>query len=513
METQYEVRFSYDAEDLSEIFVIAPDETLPLEDVLTYLNEKLPLSFTLLDERYITVFFENNTMSVCGRILASDNEETLASATIRVLNSRRGVTTNELGQFQLEDLPVNALIEISYLGFRSKIIAVSSLYSASNDCPVIYLEVAFEELNQVVLTKFLTTGLQTRYDGSMVLNTKNFGILPGLTEPDVLQSIQALPGVESINESIANINVRGGSNDQNLMLWDGIKMYHSGHFFGLISAYNPHLTEKVIVTKNGTSSEFSDGVSSTIDMLTKDEIGEQVEGGVGLNLISADAFIKIPMGEKIGLHVSGRRSISDAYSSPTYEQYFKRSFQDSDINTTDAPLENSSSDSEFRFYDYTAKVLIDINENQKIRANLIGINNDLQYSESIVDSNEETETKSSSLKQDNLGVGLKWTANWSDRLNSLIQAYYSKYTVDSDDYRANTDQRLTQANEVLETGVKLKSTFLLNSAINISLGYQLNETGILNETTVSAPSYDRTKKDVLISHSLFTEFEFQRGNS
>jgi hypothetical protein len=42
-------------------------------------------------------------------------------------------------------------------------------------------------------------------------------------DPDVLQSIQALPGVESTNESIANINVRGGTNDQNLMLWDNIK--------------------------------------------------------------------------------------------------------------------------------------------------------------------------------------------------------------------------------------------------------------------------------------------------
>jgi hypothetical protein len=39
-----------------------------------------------------------------------------------------------------------------------------------------------------------------------VLNTKKFGILPGLIEPDILQSVQALPGVESTN-SIANINV------------------------------------------------------------------------------------------------------------------------------------------------------------------------------------------------------------------------------------------------------------------------------------------------------------------
>jgi hypothetical protein len=87
-----------------------------------------------------------------------------------------------------------------------------------------------EELNQVMINVYLTPGLQKYIDGSTVLNTKKFGILPGLVDPDVLQSIQALPGVESTNESIANINVRGGTNDQNLMLWDNIKMYHSGHF-------------------------------------------------------------------------------------------------------------------------------------------------------------------------------------------------------------------------------------------------------------------------------------------
>jgi hypothetical protein len=73
---------------------------------------------------------------------------------------------------------------------------------------------------------------------STVLN-KQFGILPGLIG-DILQSIQALPWWESTNESIANINVRGGTNDQNLMIWDNIKMYQ-GHFFGLISTQpQPH---------------------------------------------------------------------------------------------------------------------------------------------------------------------------------------------------------------------------------------------------------------------------------
>ena len=101
----------------------------------------------------------------------------------------------------------------------------------------------------MILYKFLTTGLIKQQDGSITLNIEDFGILPGLIEPDILQTVQALPGIKSIDETVSDINIRGGTNDQNLILWDGIKMYQSGHFFGLISAFNPHLTDKVTIIK------------------------------------------------------------------------------------------------------------------------------------------------------------------------------------------------------------------------------------------------------------------------
>ncbi|MBT8310711.1 MAG: TonB-dependent receptor plug domain-containing protein, partial [Flavobacteriaceae bacterium] len=127
-------------------------------------------------------------------------------------------------------------------------------------------------LDEVVITNFLTKGIAKPNDGTTTINPQDFGILPGLIEPDVLQTIQALPGVQSADETVSNLNIRGGSHDENLILWDGIKMYQSGHFFGLISAFNPYLTKDVVVIKNGTSAFYGDGVSSVIDMRSKNEI-------------------------------------------------------------------------------------------------------------------------------------------------------------------------------------------------------------------------------------------------
>jgi hypothetical protein len=80
----------------------------------------------------------------------------------------------------------------------------------------------------------------------------------------------------------------------------------SGHFW-INFAYNPNVTNKS--HKNGTSAAYSDGVSSTINMSTNDKVGTTISGGGGVNLISADAFVEIPLAENLELDIA-RRSIT-----------------------------------------------------------------------------------------------------------------------------------------------------------------------------------------------------------
>ncbi|MEW4924947.1 carboxypeptidase-like regulatory domain-containing protein [Algibacter sp. 2305UL17-15] len=513
LETQFDVKFSFSVNDVKTILVDKPNEDDTLKAIIEKLNATTILNFKFLNERYITISTIGKTIAICGVLISETDNQPLLGASVLIANTTKGVITDVDGAFRLSDVPIDKNVIISFLGFQTQSIKAKALMVLNGECKTLVMQEKSETLNQILISKYLTTGLQKQIDGSTVLNSEKFGILPGLTEPDILQSIQALPGVESVNESIANINVRGGTNDQNLILWDNIKMYHSGHFFGLISAYNPYLTNKVVVTKNGTSSEFSDGVSSTINMFTKDEINNELSGGFGANLIHADAFLEIPISNKLAIHISGRRSYTDYFSSPAYDNYFERSFQDSELTTNSDNISESNRSSEFFFYDYTAKLLFDLNENHKFRANVIGIHNNLDYKEDFTNNNDETESKTSNLKQKNLGAGINWNGRWSNRFSTSFNVFYSQYNVDATDYRIETDQRLTQANEVLETGVKLKTTFKITKNFNVFSGYQFSEIGISNATTVSAPSYDREKKDVLLNHALFTELEFKKRNT
>jgi len=134
----------------------------------------------------------------------------------------------------------------------------------------------------------------------------------------------SLPGVLSVSETVADINVRGGTNDQNLILYEGIRMYQTGHFFGLISAFNPNLIDKVTVTKNGAKAKYSSGVSSIVSIENSDDIDPSYKAGVGANLISVDGFTKVQFSKKTELQLSARRSFTDWLLSPTYDAYLDR---------------------------------------------------------------------------------------------------------------------------------------------------------------------------------------------
>ncbi len=66
------------------------------------------------------------------------------------------------------------------------------------------------------------------------LDLKQVKKLPALFgEPDIIKTIQLLPGVISAGEGTSSFFVRGGSADQNLILIDEAPVYDPSHFFGL----------------------------------------------------------------------------------------------------------------------------------------------------------------------------------------------------------------------------------------------------------------------------------------
>ena len=504
LEQQYDVKFSYLDEDLESVDVITP-ESSDLEVILHEIEDQTQLIIKKLNDRYYTLS-KSVTVDICGTVFDNFEENALGGASIEVLGSSLATVTDGNGTFKFTSIPRKAVVRIRYIGYKTKYVTAEDLVS-SDPCTKLLLGVRYQELEEVVIYQFLTTGIAKQNDGSIEINSSEFGILPGLIEPDVLKTVQALPGIKSIDETVSDINIRGGTNDQNLILWDDIKMYQSGHFFGLISAFNPFLTDHVSIIKNGTSAQYGDGVSGVINMKTNDEIDPKFNGGAGFNLLSADAYGQLPFNDKVAIQFSGRRSTTDFLNTPTYNELSDRAFQDTQIKITNSNNSDANiiQDENFYFYDFSGKLLYDINENHKVRLNFLNINNRLDYIETNADN---ARTNESALDQENLSFGAKWEANWSNNFSTKANAYYTFYELDSRNVTAFGQQTLIQRNEVDERSLKVAGNYLFNPSINWNNGYQYTEVGIRNITEVTQPPFESNLKGVIRMHSAFSELGY-----
>jgi len=365
-----------------------------------------------------------------------------------------------------------------------------------------------QELDEVYLTEYIASGISTNRTGQITVKPKNFSILPGVTEPDVLLTIQALPGISSVNETVSNINIRGGTNDQNILLWDDIKMYQSGHFFGLISAFNPYFLKKVIVTKNGTSAQHGDGVSGMIQMDLDKHVNDSLIAGAGMNLIHVDGFAKVQLNKKMEVQVSARRAITDLLETPTYAIYFDRIFQDTDITNNNQEINSvTTTNRDFYFYDTGAKFIYDISKTENLQFSFLNIFNDLSYTEEAVVNNRSLAVNSG-ITQRNLAAGLSYFREWNPALSTRVHLYTSNYNLEATNFNITNNQRLFQENELADSSIKIHNKYRIDENFTVEGGYQFSEIGITNIQDVSNPQFRSERKDVMRNHALYSEVHY-----
>jgi len=501
--TTYGYRFNYASATVADIRLTPPDLNWGIDKILAYLSDKTGLTFSVLSNRFITI--KKAPITLCGYLKSKDTQNFLPFATVQ--SSLESVISDENGYFEISVAGKTDEITIRFVGYKT--LQRQAGFFKSGFCSDVFMTAQEFQLTEIVLYDYLIRGIDQLSDGSYHINFDRFSILPGLIETDVLQSVQAFPGIQSINETVSDINIRGGTNDQNLLLWDGIKMYQSGHFFGLISMFNPMITQNVSVRKNGTPASFSDGVSGTISMETEDAINDQFTGSLGLNFIDVSGFIDTPLGTKSSIQIAARKAINDLVESPTYTEYFSRISQDTELDNNSANEVNS--DKTFDFYDTTIRWLWQPTSKDQLRLNFILASNELVFNENASFSGTSL-TRESSLDQSTIAGGFQYERQWNDQLATDIQVYNTDYKLRAINANIQNDQRFLQENKVSETGVRISSRNHLNDLFQWTNGYQFTETKVTNLDDVDNPIFVRLNGEVLRIHSGFTSFGFTSKN-
>lgn len=362
-------------------------------------------------------------------------------------------------------------------------------------------------LDEVVIKEYLTTGISKKKDGTIKFEPQKLGILPGLTEPDVLQSLQLLPGVQSPLESAAGLYINGGTPDQNLVLWDGIRMYHSGHFFGMISAFNPYITNSISYAINGVKSKYGNSVSGVIDITSHNDVPEDTEGGFGFNMTHADAFVKVPVNKQFSVMASVRRSFTDDVKTNTFKNLSKRVFQNTKItegNKVFTDDEFTLTKDRFYFFDATLKVIYKPSSKDEIIVSSLFTENKLNYAFTIQEFDEKSTDK---LDLSNRGISATWKHEYSANFFHEIRAYYSKFKIDylgTNDYPDGGFNRTIKFNDINDKGIFFNSEWIINSDNILNFGYQF---------ATNTAKYNLSYDSDIADNENFEEFDDKTNNS
>ncbi|MDO5971463.1 TonB-dependent receptor [Flavivirga aquimarina] len=471
IETFFNVSFNYESSLIKNKFCedCFYNENVSLKSHLEYLEREFPLSFSFVTSTKIVV--KPLKMDMLYFYDSKDNKP-LEHLLITDLSNQKTWVTNEKGNVFFEDEIPRAIL-VSHLSYGKQYIDISKLNTTS-----IYLDKEIQDLEVLFVYPFFSTGTYKKKDGTFFIKTKEVGALAGLTSHDVIKNLENLPQVTSNSESVSDLIIKGSTQDQNLFIWNDIKIYQNSHFFGLISAFNENLISTVTLYDNATPAEYGNSTSSVISLEHDKALSKKIKGGIGVNFLSADGYVKIPINKKSELLLSTRKSLTDVWDSPTYLNYAKKAFQSSNIMTFNSLNENAiEAENTFDFHDSQLQYRLKINESDKIGLNVLFLANNLSYIET-----NSLNSKESKLTQENAALGFNWMHTFSNKSQMEAIINYSNYRLGGGNFLLSRDISSTQSNNVRNYETTLKYASRVNTTgITYTTGISHEHLTVIND--------------------------------
>lgn len=262
------------------------------------------------------LFAQEGKVTLSGHVRDQTSGENLPSATVGIVELKRGVNTNSYGFYSISVPKGKYTLKVSFLGFETQQLTVDLNDDRKLDIELLPKAMMTKEI--VIKDTRKDENVKSTEMGLHQLSMEDVKKLPVIMgEVDVLKSLQLLPGVSSAGEGQSGFYVRGGGPDQNLILLDDAVVYNTGHLFGFFSVFNGDAIKNVTLIKGAAPANYGGRLSSVVDVSMKEGNNKkyQVEGGLGL--IASRLSIQGPiLKNKSSFMLSARRTYVDALVKP-----------------------------------------------------------------------------------------------------------------------------------------------------------------------------------------------------
>lgn len=418
--------------------------------------------------------------TISGYVRNAITGEPVIGAAVFIDAPSIGVTTDALGLYALKIPNGKQVVRIKSFGMRE---TQRQVVLYSNGKLDIEMRESVIALKEVAVKAGMDKNVVGTQMGQVKLNIKNLKQVPTVFgETDLLRTIMTLPGIKSVGENSTGLNVRGGSTDQNLILFNDATIYNPSHLFGFFSAFNPDVLRDVELYKSTIPAKFGGRLSSVLDINSRDGNKKKyvVSGGVGL--VTGRLTVEGPLVKDKSSFLLGGRS--------TYSNWL--------IRALDNPEYNRSSAS---FYDLNLHVSHEINEKNSLY--LTGYTSDDRfrlYGDTIY------------TYQNQLG-SLKWKHTFNPKLYGEFTVAHSKYQysmgasglpLNAFDLKFNIQQ----------SNFKADFSYVLNPKHTLDFGlssiyYQLRPGIFTPRGTESLIRADELEKEQALESAIYVEDKFE----
>ena len=474
-----------------------------------YLAEKKFGSFLIIPENPVQIQATPLFCRISGVVTDGVSGEQLPHAVVFLPNQNLFLATSVNGTFAFRIPAVQSVrINIQYLGYQS----VDSTFEINDTIAVLKFRLKQKnmELAPIQISKTRMQMIaQNKEISHSTINPVGFVNLPNMGETDIFRTIQMLPGV-GYAEGSSGLNIRGGTPDQNLVLFDGFTLYNLDHFFGTFSSINPNVVKDIQIYKGGFDSRYGERLSGIIDITGKTGNKYRPKINGGLNLMSGNLTAEIPFSEKLTLVMGGRRSYADIYSSYLVDAMLENQVEDSNSTNGSSSVVNLKPG--FYFYDYNVKLTFSKNESEKMSVSAFG-GKDFLASSGEGKIRQDFSKTSNDADWGNYGFSFSWIKQWREKFFSNLQVGYSGYKnqyTEQTEVTTKKGKNITitlfdtyEQNELSDFSASVKNEFALGLKNSVDFGFQTK----YNEFTyLKNAGTDAYYSDIANSSWLYSSF-------
>ena len=256
-----------------------------------------------------SAFSQENNKTISGKIIDGQTLSRLPFANVAFTNLDIGTSTDIDGNFSLKNsLDANTLI-ISYVGYKSLSVDLTNFnYNEEHVFSLLPINIYLQEI-----TIYSSTNKQlepTEISELSIQSERIRELSAGI--PDILRSVQYLPGISANNEFNTDFNVRGGNQDENLILVNGAKVYEPYHLKEAVNAsvgiFNVDLIQKADLITGGFSARYGDRMSSVLNIQYREGNREKYSGAASISLAYLDGYAEGPISDKSSFIFGFRKS-------------------------------------------------------------------------------------------------------------------------------------------------------------------------------------------------------------